>query len=173
MEQCQSSALEIKGQKVTVEEMVAEIKKDVRFYEKIGGGFTSKEVLRQLLPVTDLFLYDYKITENADTYIGVSDKVILENLDYLLAQGANVRLRCPIIPDINDNQAHFEAIAALSKHQELVGIDILPYHNMGVYKSYKLGRNPWDSNRNNMSEQQKEKTATMLALYGCRKFRIL
>jgi pyruvate formate lyase activating enzyme len=112
-------------------------------------GWTSQRAFEQVLPHVDLFLFDYKAT-NPKTHkelAGVSNELILSNLDFLVRQGANVQLRCPLIPDINDSPEHLEGIAALNhRYPELVGIDLMAYHNVGNAKYERYGlENPLPS----------------------------
>jgi len=109
-----------------------------------------------VLAHVDRFLLDYKATdpigESAATrngqatgasaavsrhreLTGVSNDLILANLDWLYAHGASITLRCPIIPGMNDTPDHWQAIADLSrKCPGLVGIEIMAYHDMGNHK---------------------------------------
>jgi len=106
------------------------------------SGHNSREAFAELLPLVDLFLFDYKIT-NSQAHLrwtGAGNELILANLDFLYRSGAQIVLRCPILPGINDNQEHFKAIAALSKkYPRLRGIELLPYHDTGRYKFASLG----------------------------------
>lgn len=95
-----------------------------------------------LLPRVDLFLYDYKAADPAvhRQYTGVDNTLILENLRRLSAAGARILLRCPIIPGINDNEAHFAAIRRLKDELPgIVGAQVMPYHNIGAGKWRALG----------------------------------
>lgn len=106
-------------------------------------GYTDREKLEVLLGLVDLFLFDIKYTDEAAhiRYTGVSNRPILENLAFLCEYGASVRLRCPIVPDINDTDAHIRGVAALTRRfPELLGVDVLPYHNMGRDKWRQLGK---------------------------------
>jgi pyruvate formate lyase activating enzyme len=72
---------------------------------------------------------------------GVSNELILANLDFLARQSASIRLRCPLIPGVNDTPWHLEGIAALHRrYPSLDGIDLMPYHNVGnsKYEHYGL-----------------------------------
>ena len=92
---------------------------------------------------TDLWLYDIKLTDEDEhiKYTGVSNKIILENLRYLNTSGAEIVLRCPIIPGINLNDEHFEKVAELSSSLSSVKcIQFLPYHPLGIDKMKNLGR---------------------------------
>ncbi len=105
-------------------------------------GWSSQRLYEQVLPFVDLFLFDYKATD-PDTHkslTGVSNELILSNLDFLAKQGARIRLRCPLIPGINDSPKHLAGIAALSQRfPDLDGIDLMAYHNVGNAKYERFG----------------------------------
>jgi pyruvate formate lyase activating enzyme len=67
-------------------------------------GYAEAEQLLEACAATDLFLYDWKLTNDElhRAYTGVSNKKIYENLLLLDEAGAVLRLRCPIIPGVND-----------------------------------------------------------------------
>jgi pyruvate formate lyase activating enzyme len=109
------------------------------------SGQDKQEDFAELLPLVDLFLYDYKLTSSEShlRWTGEGNERILNNLDFLYQSGATILLRCPILPGINDSQEHLEGIAALSrKYPRLRGIEILPYHDIGHYKFGLLGLDP-------------------------------
>ena len=55
--------------------------------------------------------------------------------------GASVILRCPIIPDVNDNEGHFSGIADLASLLDCVkAVEIEPYHALGTDKAERLGK---------------------------------
>ena len=55
--------------------------------------------------------------------------------------GAKTLLRCPVIPGVNDREAHFAAIAALANTAtHVTGIELEPYHPLGLSKREQLGR---------------------------------
>lgn len=97
-----------------------------------------------LLPDTGVFLMDYKLTDPQQylEMVGAGRERMLENLKNLCEAGAQVVLRCPIIPGVNDTQAHFAAIAALTRRLPLLGFELMPYHKLGVSKSARLGAIP-------------------------------
>jgi pyruvate formate lyase activating enzyme len=109
-------------------------------------GWASQHDYALVLPFVDLFLFDYKATdpEVHRQLTGVSNEPILAKLNFLLQQGASLRLRCPLIPGINDTPDHLAGIAALSKrYPSLVGIDLMAYHNIGNAKYERYGlKNP-------------------------------
>jgi len=107
------------------------------------SGFVSPIKFKQILPLIDVLLFDYKITDSADhiNYTGVPNQAILENLHAAYRYGTSIVLRCPVIPGINDTDWHFNAIAELSeKFPKLVGVELLPYHDMGNNKRISVGK---------------------------------
>lgn len=106
-------------------------------------GYASAENIRALAEVTDLFLYDWKLTDSAlhKQYTGADNRVIGENLRMLDALGKNVILRCPIIPGVNDTEDHFAGIAALANIlPNVLRIELEPYHALGIEKSKRMGK---------------------------------
>lgn len=106
-------------------------------------GYTTKENLRRILPVTDLFLFDYKETdpEKHRAFTGVDNARILENLRFLSDAGAKIILRCPLIPGYNARPDHLHGIAVIA--EELSGIlhvELEPYHALGSGKAEQVGR---------------------------------
>ncbi len=103
-----------------------------------------KKSLAEIAQYTDLWLYDIKLSddEKHKKYTGVSNKKILENLRLLDESGANIILRCPIIPDINLEKEHFEKISELANSLKNVSaIHLEPYHPLGISKAQLLGKN--------------------------------
>ena len=99
----------------------------------------------QIAPVVDLFLYDLKAMDPAKhrELTGADNRGILENLRRLDARGAATILRCPLIPGVNDDEAHLHAVAALADSLAHVReITLHPYHSFGEAKYRRLGREP-------------------------------
>ena len=105
-------------------------------------GFAEKENLLKIAEYTDVFLYDWKITDDTlhRAYTGVSNQSIRENLLALDRIGAKTVLRCPVIPLVNDTREHFTGIAELADSLEhVLAVEVEPYHALGVGKCGKLG----------------------------------
>lgn len=105
-------------------------------------GYSSADRVADLAEVTDLFLYDWKLTDSAlhKHHTGVGNEVIRENLLLLDSLGKSMVLRCPIIPDVNDTAAHFLGIAELANTcRSILAVELEPYHALGVEKSKRLG----------------------------------
>ena len=100
-------------------------------------GFNKSEVFLDLLPLVDLFLWDYKATGEPlhSKLTGVPSGPILKNFELLYQNGASLFIRAPMIPGVNDSDEHLLALAALAQdYPKLVGIEVLPYHKIGLTK---------------------------------------
>jgi len=106
------------------------------------SGFAPTDSFRAIAPVTDLFLFDIKTLDRQIHYetTGVYPELILQNLDYLLAEGKKIQVRLPIVPGINDTPAQLEAIALfLHRYQSRIdGVDLLPYHAIAAHKYQRM-----------------------------------
>ena len=106
------------------------------------SGFCNAESLQEIQPFIDLFLFDYKATGNEDhlAFTGVSQERILQNLYMLDTLGADIILRCPMIPEHNITEEHVAGIIDVArKLSHLKEIHLEPYHNIGVSKRVGLG----------------------------------
>ncbi len=105
-------------------------------------GYTKGDIA-ELHPFVDMWLYDVKLLNEQDhkRYTGVSNEQILHNLHRLDVLGANITLRCPVIPDVNATKGHFTALKNLANSlQNLKEIHLEPYHPLGVDKAVRLGK---------------------------------
>ena len=104
------------------------------------AGHVPFQYFERIIPYTDLFLYDIKIsdTEKHKKYIGVGNELILSNLDRLLSRGCRVIVRTPVIVGVNDLEEEIRAIKAIARGAE--DHELLPYHAMGEHKYAALGK---------------------------------
>jgi len=105
-------------------------------------GHVEYEAFRRVLPHVDLFLYDIKDTDpkRHRKHTGADNTRILANLRALHDAGADIMLRLPIVPGINDRKDHFEGVAALMRAlPNLRGAEIMPYHRLGESKRGRFG----------------------------------
>jgi len=106
------------------------------------SGSVPYEHFERVLPFTDLFLFDVKDTDSEKhvEFTGQSNEGIMDNLRKLHDAGANILLRLPIIPTLNDRADHFRAIANLAHSlPRLLGVEIMPYHRLGLSKLTRFG----------------------------------
>ena len=108
-------------------------------------GYTKLESILQVAEFTDLFLFDIKHIDPERHYklTGVHNERILQNLSELLHRRYNVKVRMPLLKGINDNQDEIERIITFLRpfrdYKNFKGIDMLPYHKLGVNKYTQLG----------------------------------
>lgn len=175
-EKCPALAREIIGEKLTAEEVIKELEKDLVFYEESGGGVTfsggeplgqseflegllngcrekkihtavdtsgyiSWEILNKINPKVDLFLYDLKLMDNErhKKYTGVSNEIILENLEKLSSIHNNIFIRFPVIPGINDDYQNIRKLGEFLSSLEITQVNLLSYHYIGKDKYRRLG----------------------------------
>ncbi len=132
-----------------------------------GGGL--ERDLDRLLPSVDLFLFDYKdsVSARLRANTGLRLEIVESNLQFLLDHGAAVILRCPIIPGINDTREHFMTLVSLGRrYPALRGIELLPYHDLGVHKSARIGREPALSGLATTPPEMSQQWRTMLTELG-------
>lgn len=174
---CYTGAREMIGRNVTAGELMAEIERDVLFYDQSGGGvtftggepmlqteflketlrfcvdqhirtavdtsgYTSWNNLQSIVPLVNLFLYDVKLMDEIRhlKYTSVSNRLILNNLRKLAETGAHIIVRIPLITGINDDDENIELCATiLAKLPMLDGVEVMPYHDIGIAKFKALG----------------------------------
>ena len=104
-------------------------------------GMVPREALERVMPLTDLFLYDIKQMDSArhKELTGVGNEQIQDNLAWLVSQGANILIRLPLIPGMNDADADMRAVCARMKALGLTHAELMPYHNYGMGKYEQLG----------------------------------
>jgi len=106
------------------------------------AGNVSWEHFEKILPYTDLFLYDVKCFSE-DLHkdgTGVSNRLILENLQKLSENKAEIVVRIPVIPEFNGNDYEMQKIADYLKNLRIGKVELLPYHAMGEHKWAAIGK---------------------------------
>ena len=108
-------------------------------------GYAKLESVLKIAEFTDLLLFDIKHI-NSDKHFqltGVRNEQILENLQELLRRKYNVQIRMPLLKGVNDCQediaAVMEFLLPYKDYKNFKGVDLLPYHKMGVNKYNQLG----------------------------------
>ena len=107
-------------------------------------GHVTKTVFEDILGYVDLIYYDLKALddERHKMFTGVSNKLIISNLEYLAGKDVNLIVRTPVVPGYNFIDLESE-ICRLIEYVESLGInrlELLPYHRFGEDKYRMLGR---------------------------------
>jgi pyruvate formate lyase activating enzyme len=129
-------------------------------------GHAETETLLEVAKYTDLFLYDLKHMDplKHKEFTGVSNRLILENLQHLSEFGSRINIRIPLIDGFNADEGNIEAtakfVAGLPGEPKLV--NLLPYHGIASAKYQKLGGiyDPGDS-----KEPGKEKVEKVISIF--------
>ena len=182
VDSCPAGAVGIAGDKMTLEQVLAEVLRDRGMYDRSGGGvtlsggestgqpefcgalldalreqgvhtaldtcgFCREDVFEGLAKRADLILFDLK---HADPEIhrrltGQSNELILRNLQTLERIGAQVEVRIPYIPTMNDDEDNLRATAQIIKPLACVQRTVLlGYHPLGQTKIYDFNRHGVD-----------------------------
>lgn len=105
------------------------------------NGYISPAVLEAILPLTELFLLDYKLHgEELYTYTLARGGLWDHTLSRLQEERKPVILRLPVIPGINDSPEHFARVRALKQaHSCIQKVEVMPYHTIGAGKWKQIG----------------------------------
>ena len=107
-----------------------------------NSGQASWTSLQSILPYTDLFLFDVKHmdSEKHKKYTSVSNQKILANLQRLAKEQVKMIVRMPLIPGLNDDLENLQRTGEyLAGLPHLEGVELMPYHAIGVAKYQGLG----------------------------------
>lgn len=107
------------------------------------SGYTSWNSIERIADKVDLFLFDIKHMSNEKhkNYMGVENVGILENLKKLSGIGANIFVRIPIISGINDEDEYIDEAVSFLSNLNILQVNLLPYHKMGMNKYGRLKMN--------------------------------
>jgi pyruvate formate lyase activating enzyme len=86
--------------------------------------------LEAMAQVVDLFLYDLKEADAArhHEFTGASNRLVLANLRRLVAAGADVIVRVPLVPGYNDSPDAVRAIAGAARRAGVSHMTLLPFN---------------------------------------------
>ena len=101
------------------------------------------QVVESLLPWTDLWLIDLKLADDC-RHAGISgkgNKVIHENLPRLIAYGAQVIVRIPLIPGVTATQENLAGLGALlRKIAPEAPVEMINFNPLAQSKYQRMGR---------------------------------
>lgn len=107
-------------------------------------GYTKLDSILKVAEFTDLFLYDLKHIDSDKHYklTGVRNERILDNLKELFNKRYNIKIRMPLLKGVNDSQDDIKKIVEFlmpyKDQKNFKGIDLLPYHKLGINKYNQL-----------------------------------
>ncbi len=99
-------------------------------------GFCPEERFKQVAELADMFLFDCKHMdmERHKNITAQDNALIMANFDTALRSKAAVRVRMPLIPDMNDSEENIRAMADFFKEYGVRDIDVMPCHAFGRNK---------------------------------------
>lgn len=106
------------------------------------AGNVDWERFVQILPYTDLFLFDIKAwdEEKHKKATGAGNARIHRNLIALGEHGAKIHIRIPVIPGVNADPAEMQAIGQfLQGVKGIEVVELLAFHHLGSGKYRSLG----------------------------------
>lgn len=130
------------------------------------SGHVRQSVVEEIMPHTDLFLYDLKLMDSNRhrRWTGVGNEQIIRNLKLIASGDTEYHIRVPLIEGVNCDDENIVAtqlfLSGLKHMPRVVGL--LPYHNIASKKYEKLG-DIYDEE--GMKEPTKERVETILSLF--------
>ncbi|RRD94080.1 choline TMA-lyase-activating enzyme [Clostridiales bacterium COT073_COT-073] len=107
-------------------------------------GYTNPAKMLELAEYVDLFLFDLKHMDpkKHNDLTGMSNEIILHNLEELIKRRKQVIVRMPMLKGINDSEEEILKISDFLQkfisYKNFQGIHLLPYHKLGVNKYQQL-----------------------------------
>jgi pyruvate formate lyase activating enzyme len=105
-------------------------------------GQAPYDEIEPLLPHLDLVLYDVKHMDAAqhEAHTGVTNEMILANLERLAREEVEIIVRVPVVPGINDEAENIARTAEYAARLGIAAVELLPYHRYAQDKYARLGR---------------------------------
>ena len=106
--------------------------------------FAAPSLVREVAAHCELFLIDLKVMDASlhKQYTGVGNERILDNIRLLSQLSVPFYIRIPLIEGINTDEHNIEATAnfldSLPNRKQLLGVNLLPYHDVGRDKHCRL-----------------------------------
>ena len=104
-------------------------------------GYCPEERFDKTIELADLFLFDCKHMnpEEHKKLTGVDNAIILRNMGAALSSGKEVRIRMPLMPEMNDSEENIAAMAEFLKGYGRDKVEVMPCHAFGRNKYAALG----------------------------------
>ena len=106
------------------------------------SGCAPPPALKKVLPHTNMILFDIKHAdpEQHKETTTRRNRVILHNLRFVVGSGADVIIRIPVIPGLNNSTEEVAKMARIIMDSGLDKAHLMPYHKYGLGKYKMLGR---------------------------------
>jgi pyruvate formate lyase activating enzyme len=130
------------------------------------AGYVKQSVFEEIAPYTDLFLFDLKHMDPVrhKEFTGVSNELILSNIQWIASNRKEYHIRIPLVKGVNTDDINIEATAkfilSLAKRPAVIGL--LPYHNIAAAKYERMGKRYDDAG---MAEPSKDEIDHILSIF--------
>lgn len=107
------------------------------------SGYFDGAVLPELVGITDLLLWDIKDCNDFRhrKYTGVSNSIIIENLQRADSLGLRTQISSIVVAGVNTDRDNYARIAELyHRLRHCDGVKLLPYHTYGSDKNVLIGK---------------------------------
>lgn len=151
-----------------VEELLKKLK-DNNIHTAVDTcGAVSFENLKRAAKYADVFLYDIKLMDDEKhmEFIGMSNKLILDNLKKLSEIHKNINIRMPIIEGVNGDEEHIIKTIGFIEGLNISKVNLLPYHDIAKHKYKKLGKVYEDDRMSKPSDEKMQKFKEMFENKG-------
>lgn len=133
--------------------------------------YATWDSIARVLPYLNSLFVDIKNSDSGShkNFTGVGIEIIWENLRRLDALDLTlpIYVRIPLVPGVNDSDKNLRSIlAGVSQLNKVKGIEILPYHRLGVATYEHLGREFSLKNIQTPSQRYLEERETFLKSQG-------
>ena len=105
------------------------------------AGCVSWSRFEAVLPFVDTVFLDWKTSDPSfmRERIGGDPTIIRGNLDRLVAAGADVHIRIPLIPNVNTTDEAVDAVTTDLREAGVKTVALLPFHRLAVGKYEAMG----------------------------------
>lgn len=152
-----------------LESLLKEVKNSNIHVALDTSGYVPFEDLERVSDRVDLFLYDLKIMDDEKhrKYTGVSNRIILDNLQRLSDKNKNISVRIPLVSGVNDDLRSIRMFAEhLRTLKNVRDISLLAYHRGGCEKFRRLHKDEHPKTFESPSKKRIEEAKNLLVDSG-------
>ena len=131
-------------------------------------AFVPENSLKEALPVTDLFLVDFKHCDPVRhrELTGQTNEIIKKNLQFLSGNGAEIEIRIPFVPGCNDDESNLQQSADFLGKLKIREVKLLPYHSLARSKYLALDLPDTMPEQESPAEEKIQKAAEVMRKFG-------
>ncbi len=132
------------------------------------SGYAPRDVILEAATLTDLFLYDLKLLDEARhrELVGVPLAPVLENLHALDEAGAEIWIRFPLIPGVTDSMDNVNALGRKVASLRTRRVHLLPFHRTAADKYARIERAWEHAGLEDVAEDRVKEAAEALGAMG-------